>query len=739
MTQKRKLTGWLLTVALLLAVVFPTGAFAATGDVVSIDIEGSGSVLELTVGKTTKQLKVWGTVEGSSVKRDLTRAVVWSSDQPEIISVNNGFVTPLKSGSATITAVYNNSAVSTIEVKAVDSYKELTLEYSQKGKYKLGANDKNLTVKAMAAIAGSEGETKDVTEDTEWSTSNAMVLTIEKGKITLVGEGSATITAQYNGLTASFKATVSSPYSELNILRNGSSVTDEDVELLIGDDEVALVAQSTLSSDQSTVDVTDKATWTSSDSAVAEIKEGKLKVKAVGKATIKVEYLGVKAEVDVYVRAPFEVILLKPSEDQLLFIGETLKLEAEMRNRANSSENVTQSAQWSSSTPLAVTVSQGLITGMTAGSSTVKVSHLGVSKSLKVTVSPTITKLTTEKTELEMYKDEKLALPKITGTKLDNDKIDFSSHMKWTSSNEDIAKIEDDKIIAKEAGKVTLTAKLPEQVVTSPLGIRGEAVSVELTVKEKVLTLIAPSERLNLIVGEETPLPAVTAVWEDGGEADVSADVEWTVTGINAVVKTTGTGKAIKGLTKGSATLKGTYSNKTISIPVTIEQKITKIVVEPTTIELNVKKSKAIKVTGYYADGKKVTLSSKMGWKSSNEQVATISSTSVKAIAEGTATLEGSYQGHAVSVKVNVVPKLTKLTVDEKSLKLAPGNVKTVKLTAAFDTGATATVTDKAVWTTSKASVATVTNGKIQAVSKGTAVIKAKYGTKTVSVRVTVK
>ncbi|GGG16344.1 hypothetical protein [Paenibacillus aceti] len=739
MTQKRKLTGWLLTVALLLAVVFPTGAFAATGDVVSIDIEGSGSVLELTVGKTTKQLKVWGTVEGSSVKRDLTRAVDWSSDQPEIISVNNGFVTPLKSGSATITAVYNNAAVSTIEVKAVDSYKELTLEYSQKGKYKLGANDKNLTVKALAAIAGSETETKDVTEDTEWSTSNAMVLTIEKGKITLVGEGSATITAKYKGLTASFKATVSSPYSELNILRNGSSVTGEDVELLIGDDEVALVAQSTLSGDQSTVDVTDKATWTSSDSAVAEIKEGKLKVKAVGKATIKVEYLGVKAEVDVYVRAPFEVILLKPSEDQLLFIGETLKLEAEMRNRANSSENVTQSAQWSSSTPLAVTVSQGLITGMTAGSSTVKASHLGVSKSIKVTVSPTITKLTTEKTELEMYKDEKLALPKITGTKLDNDKIDFSSHMKWTSSNEDIAKIEDDKIIAKEAGKVTLTAKLPEQAVTSPLGIRGEVVSVELTVKEKVLTLIAPSERLNLIVGEETPLPAVTAVWEDGGEADVSADVEWTVTGINAVVKTTGTGKAIKGLTKGSATLKGTYSNKTISIPVTIEQKITKIVVEPTTIELNVKKSKAIKVTGYYADGKKVTLSSKMGWKSSNEKVATISSTSVKAIAEGTATLEGSYQGHAVSVKVNVVPKLTKLTIDEKSLKLAPGNVKTVKLTAAFDTGATATVTDKAVWTTSKASVATVTNGKIQAVSKGTAVIKAKYGTKTVSVRVTVK
>ncbi|AZS14544.1 Ig-like domain-containing protein [Paenibacillus lutimineralis] len=739
MTGKRKLTGWLLTVALLLAVVFPTGAFAATGDVVSIDIEGSGSPIELTVGKSTKQLKVWGTVEGSSVKRDLTRAVDWSSDHPEIISVNNGFVTPLKSGSAIITAVYNNSAVSTIEIKAVDTYKELTLEYSAKGKYKLGTNEKNLTVTALAAIEGSQGETKDVTADADWSSSNSLVLTIEKGKITLVGEGDATITAKYKGLTASFKATVSSPYSELNILRAGTSVTDEDVELLIGDDEVALTAQSTLTSDKSTLDVTTKAKWTSSDSNIATIEEGKLKAKASGKATITAEYLGVKAKIDVYVRAPYEVILLKPAEDQLIFIGERLQLEAEMRSRANSTDSVTGVAEWNSSSPLSATVSKGLVTGMTAGSSTIKVSHLGVTKNIKVTVAPTITDLTVEKTELEMYKNDKLSLPKVTATKLDDDKVDFSGNMKWTSDNEDIAKIEDGKIIAKDSGKVTLTAKLPDSEVSSPLSIRGKSVSIELTVKEKVLTFIMPDEKISLVIGEEMPLPKVTAVWEDGGEGDVSNDIEWTVTGANAVVKTTPTGKVVKGLNKGSATLKGTYSNKMISVPMTIEPKITKIVVEPTSIELNVKKSKSIKVTGYYTDGKKVTLSSKVGWQSSNEQVATISSTSVKAIAEGTATLTGSYQGQAISVKVSVVPKLTKLTVDEKSLKLAPGYVKTVKLTAEYDTGASASVNDKAVWTTSKASVAKVTNGKIEAVGKGSATIKAKFGDKTVSVRVTVK
>ncbi|MNI46722.1 Bacterial Ig-like domain (group 2) [compost metagenome] len=197
--------------------------------------------------------------------------------------------------------------------------------------------------------------------------------------------------------------------------------------------------------------------------------------------------------------------------------------------------------------------------------------------------------------------------------------------------------------------------------------------------------------------------------------------------------------KAIKGLTKGSATLKGTYSNKTITIPVTIEQKITNIVVEPSAIELNIKKSKSIKVIGYYKDGTKVTLSSKVGWSSSNTDVATVSSTSVKAVAEGTSTLSGSYQGHNVSVKVNVVPKLTSLIVNEKKVALAPGASKALVLTATYDTGKTDSVAGSAVWTSSKPSVATVADGKIVAVAKGSTSIKAKFGGKTVTIRVTVK
>lgn len=738
MTANRKFTGWFLMLTLLIATVFPNSAIAASGDVVSIDIEGSGTTVELTVGKT-KQLKVWGTVEGSSVKRDLTNAVTWTSSDSGTIKVTNGFLTALKSGTVTIRADYN-SATSSIEVKAKDSYKELTLEYPNQGKFKLG-DTTDLAVKALAQVEGSAGATKDVTQEADWSSSNSQILTVEKGKITLVGEGKATVTAKYNGLTADFKAEVGSLFSDLKLsyIADGQTLPADDIEMVVGDSEIALKADTTVSSDQSKSDVTDKVTWTSSDSSVATVDGGKLKIVSVGKTTITAQYLGMKAQANVYVRTPFEAIKLTPSTDQILFIGERLQAKAEMRSSANATEDITSKATWTSSDLMNATVSGGTITAKAQGGSSIKVSHLGINKTLKLKIYPTLTKLTAAKTELELFKGESASLPKVTGLKLDDEEMDISQEVKWTSSNEDVAKIEDGKVVAKGKGTATLRAELPKLDDSSASPIRSASVTVTLNVKEKVLALVTDVEKLSVVMGEETPLPQLSAVWEDGEEAALTDTIEWSLTGSNAVIKSGSAGKTIKGLTKGSATLKGTYSNKTISIPVTIEPKIVKVVVDPVNIQLNVKKSKSIKVTGFYQNGKSVNLSSKVGWESDNTNVATITTTSVKAIAEGTATLKGSYQGHSVSVRVSVIPKLLKLTVDEKSLKLAPGSAKTVVVTAEYDNGNNPTVTGSATWTSSKPSVAKVTAGRIEAVAKGSATIKGVYGGKSVSIRVSVK
>lgn len=746
MTVYRKMTKMLLVMILLAAVAFPVNVFAATGDINSIDFESSAKV-ELTVGQTPKQLKVYASVEGSSSKRDVTGATVWSSSKTDVVKVINGLLTPVNTGSAMITATYNN-AIATLEVSVTHPFKELTLERSSDGNYKLGDSEETLLVKAKAVGGESATSVKDVTTDADWSSSNTSVITITGGKITLVGEGKTTITAKYKGLTATFKAVVQLPYSA--IVLKEKDVAVQELEMLVGDAAVKLTAATKATETSPEKNVADLATWTSSNESVATVKAGEITVLATGKAVITASYLGVSKSLDVYVRSPYEALLLDPSGDQSLFMGESLKVKAEMRNAVNSTRNESANAVWTSDNQLTATVTKdtstaenaaAIVSAKAVGSTVIKADNLGVSKSFKLTVYPTLTELSIDKAEQEIYTADSVSLPKVNGTKLDGTKMDFSDEIEWTSADEEIALIKDGKLVAGKAGTVTITGKIKEKNITSAAAaVRGKTVVQKVTVQNKVLVLIGPEGALSLVIGEEKPMPEIQAVLENGDELDVSKTIEWEVSGTNAIIKQTANGKTAKGLVKGNATLKGTYANKSISIPVTIEQKVVKLVVEPSTLEMNIKGSKTIKVTGYYSNGKTANFSSAMDWESSNPAVATVKGTSVKAVTEGSTTLTGSYQGIAATVKITVIPKLTKLSVSEKKLALAAGVTQSVVVTAQYDTGKSAIVTGNVVWTSSKPAVAKVNaNGVITALSKGTTSIKGKLNNKTITVSVTVK
>lgn len=711
MSLNRKTTKMFLVVVMMLAMVFPTSVFAASGDVTSIEFDTNESKIYLTVNETSEQLRVLANIEGSSTKKDVTNESTWTSSNTRIVKVDGGLIIPLEKGTARITAKYKG-AIKTIDVDVKFAIDEFKLDQPDKVEHKLGTE--GLTVKALA-----DG-TNDVTTEAKWTTSDDSVVKVSKGELTLVGLGSATVTAEYKGLKASFTVKVIAPYQKLAI------VPGEDLELLVGDAPVELKVFAKQSETDTGMDVTDKIELKSSNSSVATIEDGKLKPVALGKSTISVSYLGSTAKLDVYVRNPYEALILDQTDfvkNPVLFMNDSITVQAKVRNAASQSIDVP--GEWTSSNPLAVSVNGGVITARASGTSTIKVSYLGISKEFSVKVYPTVTKFEAADTEVDVLKGESKSFPKVTGTLLDDEKEDFSSAVNWTSSDEKVVTTEDGKIKAIDAGSATITGKIGSRVVAT----------VPVTVNEKVLVLLPDVEEYQLVMGRSIALPKVNAVFEDGMESDVTSSVEWSLTGSAAVIKD-GT---IKGLTKGSTTLKGTYLNKEVKIPVVVEQEVVKIVVEPEKIDLNIKKSKSIKVTGYYSNGKTVSLSSKMNWSSSDSAIVTVSKSSIRAVAEGTATITGSYQGKEVTVKVNVVPKLKKLTASEKKLNLKPGDVKTVTVTAEFDTGAKINVGDTAVWTTSNSSVAKVTNGRIEAIAKGTARIKGQYNSKTVSITVSVK
>lgn len=294
----------------------------------------------------------------------------------------------------------------------------------------------------------------------------------------------------------------------------------------------------------------------------------------------------------------------------------------------------------------------------------------------------------------------------------------------WTSSNEKVASIKNGKVTAKKSGDAVIMAKYGDFQIEA-----------KITVESKVQSLKLSTKSYRLSKGGESALPAVTAVREDGSEQDVTALIQWTLSSPIAQI----TSGKIKGVSAGRATLKGTYLTKSITIPVAVNEDIVKIEANFKSLQLNLKTARSLQVIGTYEGGKTVNLSSDMKWESANSGIAKVTGSKVQAVAEGSTTLNGSYQGQTLTVPVSVVPVLIKLIPSENKLKLAPSGSGAVNITAKYDTGKSVSVTDQVVWTSSKPTVATVVKGKIQAVSKGTASIKAKFASKTVTIYVTIK
>lgn len=111
-------------------------------------------------------------------------------------------------------------------------------------------------------------------------------------------------------------------------------------------------------------------------------------------------------------------------------------------------------------------------------------------------------------------------------------------------------------------------------------------------------------------------------------------------------------------------------------------------------------------------------------WTTSNSSVATVSNGKVTAVGKGTATITATSTENAnvkatATVTVSTIAP-TSITLSNSNVTLSVGDIEqiTVKVSP---TNAVSTVT----WSTSDSSVATVSNGKVTAVGKGTATITA--------------
>lgn len=219
----------------------------------------------------TKQLKT-NAPKGSTV--------TWSSSDDEVAAVSDtGLITAKGSGTAVITAACGGKEdTCKVEVKnTVTSISERNVTLKTKGKDKTCTLDYQVT-----------GRSKSF----DWTTSNAKVVTVSKGKLTAKGTGSATVTLKANDVEDQVQVTVQDFTPTVTLNQTEYTLYTE------GKGNSVLL--------KAAVDGPSKQVkWESSNENIAEVTtKGVVKAKGEGRAQITATANGVKAKCWINVKAP---------------------------------------------------------------------------------------------------------------------------------------------------------------------------------------------------------------------------------------------------------------------------------------------------------------------------------------------------------------------------------------------------------------------------------------------------
>ena len=283
--------------------------------------------------------------------------------------------------------------------------------------------------------------------------------------------------------------------------------------------------------------------------------------------------------------------------------------------------------------------------------------------------------------------------------------------VKWSSDKEDVATVDADGLVtAKGNGKATITVTTKDQ---------GKTANCEVTVAQWVTSISLDKTSITLNEGQEqTLIPTVNP----SNAADKS--LNWTSS--NTSVATVNAEGKVTAVSKGTATIKAEAkdgSGKNASCSVTVKRPVSSIQLNKTSIAIYNGKTEALTATVIPSDANNTAVT----WTSSNTSVATVSSSGVvTGKSKGTATITvtaNDGNGAQATCAVEVKQYVTRITLDKTSITLNEGQEQMLIPTVNPSTAA-----DKSLnWTSSNTSVATVNaEGKVTAVSKGTATIKAE-------------
>ncbi len=400
--------------------------------------------------------------------------------------------------------------------------------------------------------------------------------------------------------------------------------------------------------------------------------------------------------------------------NMVLAEGATAQLTAIGAFSDGTSTDITTTVSWTSSMPAIASVgnaapSQGLVTALSEGSSTITCALGGVTGTVKVSVSAAkLQSITVTPANPLVATGATLALM-ATGNYSDGTMPDLTSSVTWATSDSSVATVDPDGTLhGLMSGSVIVTATLNN--------INGtDIVAVTQATLQQIM--IGPAS-LKVAAGS-TPTLVATGVFTDRSTADVTSSVTWSSSDMTVatVSNDVGTKGQVLAVAAGTVTITATQGGISGTTQVTVTQAtLASISVTPIAPILAGGTTLQMTATGTYSDKTTQDLTSSATWSSSATNIATVRSDAgfggqVNALSTGSTTITAMFSGISGSTPLGVTAAtLTSIAISPSQPSIAKGTSVQLTATGTFSDGTTQDMTGAVAWGSSNASVAMVSN-----------------------------
>ncbi|EPN7765483.1 Ig-like domain-containing protein [Vibrio cholerae] len=332
----------------------------------------------------------------------------------------------------------------------------------------------------------------------------------------------------------------------------------------------SLKAEATYSDDTSS-DVTNSVIWMSTDPTRATVSAtGVLTGVEQGSTTLTASKDGIVSNtinVDVTAAVMTKITItesnMTPSVVKNMPKGSLSPLTAMATYSDNTSSDVTKFVMWKSADPTIANVnSDGILTGVKPGSTTITASKDGITSSNAVIVNvneAVITNISITPSSVSIAKGQSKSLS-ATAVYSDGKKLDVTKLVTWRSLNPETAAVDSYGVLTgMKPGDTTITA--------SQNGITSSIADIKVTTAVIIRLSVKP-ELIGVVKGRAQPI-VLTALYSDNTVSDVTERATWHWgSQDNAVAQVMAKLGRVNGIAEGitslEARLDGIYSNRAV-------------------------------------------------------------------------------------------------------------------------------------------------------------------------------